>query len=377
VLKLVWLQFRLDPARTLFTATAVAAVVAVILVLEGFDQGLLRQLRDAVLQRRADLIVTQAGVSNMIAARSILPQFARAEVEAVPGVAGAHPLTGIPLIYGSHDRRTPIFLWVYQTAGGPQRLHAGHPPTAPREIVVDRSLAVKHTLGVGDPLVISDFEFRISGIADDAAAFFTPFAFARYDDLIDFYFESDVAADLSSFPLLSFLLVELNDGVAADAVAGRIEAAVPAGDVHLPADLAALDVALGRTLFGPILRLLVAVAYVIGALVLAIILFAAVSARQREHGVLKALGFSTRFLGGAVVVEALLLTALALPVGIVLALGLSRAIEVLAPLYVILPLEPVPLLRTVVACLAFSVLGAVLPVRLIAHVDPSRVFGGT
>ena len=92
---------------------------------------------------------------------------------------------------------------------------------------------------------------------------------------------------------------------------------------------------------------------------------------------LKALGFSTRFLGGAVVVEALLLTALALPVGIVLALGLSRAIEVLAPLYVILPLEPVPLLRTVVACLAFSVLGAVLPVRLIAHVDPSRVFGGT
>ncbi|MEQ9004474.1 MAG: FtsX-like permease family protein, partial [Pseudomonadales bacterium] len=96
-----------------------------------------------------------------------------------------------------------------------------------------------------------------------------------------------------------------------------------------------------------------------------------------EHGVLKALGFSSRFLGGTVVVEALLLTALALPVGIALALGLSRAIEMLAPLYLILPVEPAPLFRTLVACLAFSVLGAVLPVRLIAHVDPSRVFGGT
>lgn len=66
--------------------------------------------------------------------------------------------------------------------------------------------------------VKSVFEFTITGITRGASAYFSAFGFVRFDDLIDFYFESDLAADVSTFPLLSFLLVELEDGAALGAV---------------------------------------------------------------------------------------------------------------------------------------------------------------
>lgn len=374
MLRLTYRQLRLEPVRTALTAAALAAVVAVILILEGFNEGLVRQLGDAVRDRQADLIVTQSGISNMMATRSVLPQFTRHDVEAVPGVIAAHPLTGIPVIYAEGDNRTPIYLFVYDTSGGPTRLVAGKSASEPRDIVIDQSLVVKYDLAPGDPLVISDFEFRVSGIADGAAAFFTPFGFARYDDLIDFYFESDVAADISTFPLLSFLLVELTASADRIAVAAAIELAVPQGDVFLPEDLAAEDEALGRALFGPILKLLIGVGYLIGVLVTGIIMFAAVNARRHEFGVLKALGFSHRFLSTSVLLEALLLALFAIPVGVLLAALIGTVIESTMPLYRILSTEPVPVVRTAVACLLFAALGALIPVRLIRRLDAALVF---
>ena len=127
-------QLQLDISRTLMRGGAIAAVVAVILVLEGFYAGQLVQLRNTSLNRGGDLIVLQAGVSNMIAVRSVLPQFSRQDVEVVNGVASVHPLTTIALIYEQAGIRTPISLFVYDTAGGPGELLAGRPIEQDREI---------------------------------------------------------------------------------------------------------------------------------------------------------------------------------------------------------------------------------------------------
>lgn len=364
-----------EPRRTLLTVTALAAVIAVILVLEGFYAGLLTQFRNAVLNRGSDLIVVQAGVANMTAARSILPQYTRARVEEVVGVKETHPLTGISVIYERDDVRTAMFLLIYDSAGGPGRIIEGSAANQARSIVLDRSISTKYDLEIGDPFIISDFEFRIAGFSDGDAAFFTPFGFARYDDLIDFYFESEVAADISTFPLLSFLLVDLEKDADLRMVAAAIELAVPEGDVFLPAELASEDESLGRVLFGPIMGLLVGVSYVIGALVTGIIMFAAVNARNSDFGVLKALGFSESFLGWSVLLEAVIVALFAIPFGILLADVIALIVELVAPLYLILVNEAGPLLRTSIACLLFAGLGALLPIRLVRGVDPVQAFG--
>lgn len=367
-------QLRLDMSRTLMRGGAIAAVVAVILVLEGFYAGQLVQLRNTVLNRGGDLIVLQAGVSNMIAVRSVLPQFSRQEVEAVDGVASAYPLTTVALIYEQAGVRTPISLFVYDAGGGPGSLFTGRPIEQDREIIIDRSLAEKYQLSPGDVFILSDFEFHIAGISEGDAAYFTSFGFVLFDDLLDFYFESDLADDISTFPLLSFLLVNLDVGADRGTVAQRIEASVPSADVYLPAVLADKDEALGRVTLGPIFETMIGVAYIVGILVTGIIMFAAINGRRQNLGVLKALGFSNGYLLRFVMLEALLLASLAIPVGIVLAILLGVFIESLAPLYLVLPTETTPLLRTVLACWGFAIVGSLLPVRMIYRLDPGMVF---
>lgn len=374
MLVLVYRQLRLESGRTILTVLAIAAVIAEILILEGFLAGLYEQMRMAVLNRGGDLVVTQAGISNFIAARSILPQVSRLQVEEIEGVKVAHPLTGISVIYEQDGRRTPIIVLVYDTAGGPTAIVTGEGDPVERGIVVDRALAIKYDLSPGDPIRISDFEFTVSGVSTNSSAFMTPFAFITYDDLIDFYFESDVAADIATFPLLSFLLVEVEPGAEPLAVAARIEEHVEAADVFLPGELARKDENLARELMGPILGLLLAVSYGIGVLVVGMFMFAAVRGRLRNLGVLKALGFRQRVLGTAVILEAVVLTLVALPIGILLAMVIAGIIDRIAPVYLILATEPAAVARTAAACLAFAALGAFVPVRAIANIDPAIVF---
>jgi putative ABC transport system permease protein len=376
MLKLTLKNSLYRPARTVLIVLAVAAIVAEILILEGFLSGSYAQMRNAVLRRGGDVIVAQSGISNFLMARSILPQQARAEVEAQPGVASAEPLTLLSLIFEQDGRLTPIFIVVYDTAGGPVEIVQGRAPKVDREIVIDRSLAERYGIATGDTLTLSDYDFTVSGVSRGSAALFTPFAFMTYDSLLDFYFESDVAADIAAFPLLSFLSVTVTPGADPATVAATINANVPAANALLLSTMAKNDDNLGRELLGPVLNLLLALSYGIGAMAIGMFMFAAVRGRQKSLGVLRALGFTTRHLALAVIVEAIVTVLLAIPFGIVLAVLLAEVIQAYAPVYLLLPTEPAGLLRTGVVVLVLAVLGGLAPVRMLARLDPATAFRG-
>lgn len=371
----VWAQLVHDPKRTAATLLAIASVIAVILVLEGFRTGLGQQLRLSVLHRGAPLIAVQPGVRNLMAARSVLPQLSRAAVEAVPGVKTAHPLTGIPVIVTHRGNKAPLYLFAYDDLGGPHRF-VGDLPDASGDIVVDRSFAKAFSLSAGDELDIAGFTFRISGIAEGAAALFTAQAFISYDTLLDFYLNSNAVPDLATFPLLSYLLIETDNGVSLTRLRDDIEAAVPAVDVLDARTLAASDARLGQTLFGAVFALMIAVAYLIGVLVIGMITFAAVTSRRKTLAVMMALGFPASWVGRLVVLETACLTVLAYPLAVGLAQLLAMGIEQLAPLYLIQPAAWRPLLFTGLASLAFALAGACLPAWRIRRVDPASVFRG-
>jgi putative ABC transport system permease protein len=370
-------QLHADPLRSALTMAAIAAVIAVILVLRGFEQGLYQQSRDAVLGRGADLFVVQSGVQNFVAVRSSLRQLARRDVEEVPGVAEAHPITSFSVIYEKDSRKVPIYLMVYDKAGGPGRLVEGHAARSARDAVIDHSLARKYGLRVGDPLTVAAFDFTISGIADREAAFFMSFVFVTYDGLLDFVFESDIAPDLSAFPLVSHLLVELEPGADPDEVRSAIEAAVADLDAYLPIEMAQRDVQMGQSLFGPIMGLLAQVAYAVGLLVVGLIAYADVRAQRRSFGVLKALGFRLRHLATTVIVKMCILLIAALPVAALIALGVAEFIETVAPLYRVPALESSGLVETFLAGVVFALLGAMLPLRSLKNIDPASAFRGT
>lgn len=372
--QLAYRQLAAEPLRALLTACAVAAAIAVILVLRGFEQGLYVQLEQAVRARGAPLFVAQAGVSNFVAVRSSLPQLSRGRVEAVEGVAEAHPMTGFFVTYGPEGNRTPIYLLVHDKLGGPAGIVEGGPIRAARDAVIDAGLASRYGLRPGDPLVISDFRFRVAGITRGQSAMLTPFVFIGYDGMIDLFLESEIAPDLSTFPLLSFLLVELVPGARAETVAQAIERAVPEADAFTADQLAAHDVALGREIFSPIMGALIGLAYLIGILVVGLIVYAETITRRRAFGVMKALGFRLRDMLATVSAQTLMLLVLAWPLGLGAALAVASAIEVRAPVYRVYVLEPVGLAWAAVGVLAMALAGAALPLRVVARADPTIAF---
>jgi len=375
--RLIYRQLIYEPTRTLITCIAIASALAVILLLEGFQSGLLVQLKNVALNRGADLIVVQTGVTNFVASRSLLPQLSRQRIEDIEGVIEAHPITMVPVIYEkSGYPKSPIFFVVYDTGGGPSKLKAGRAAEKAREIVVDESLAVLYDIKVGDPFIVADFEFRIAGIAEQASALFTAFSFINYDDMIDFFFDSDLVGDISNLPLLSYLLVELEPGADKNAISAVIEKVESEADVFTPEALSENDMDLGRTLFGPVMGVLIGAGYIIALLVVGIIMFAAVHARLRNFGVMKALGFPNHSLIKEVVLESVLMILLAFPLALLLAFVGAWLIEMRVPLYMVPVMETVPLLRTFVAALVLGVIGAYLPYRFIAKLDPAIVFRG-
>lgn len=374
VLGLAYRQLRHDRGRSALTCLGIACVVAVILFLQGFQQGLYTQLRRVALDRGADLIAAQGGVRNTIGSRSVIPQMARGAVEAVAGVEVAHPMTALPIIYRKGGRRSPLFLFVVDSAGGPDRTPVGTLPNEEGQILIDRSIARLYDLRPGDDFIVAGYAFRVSGVTAATSALWTPIAFLNFDSLLEFYFESGLADDISAFPLLSYLLLDVEPGYDPLEVARSVEAAVPDVDVYEPIDMARNDEALGRTMLGALVMLLVGIAYAAGLLVVALLMFTTAEARHRDLGILKAVGFPVRTIAVSVVAEIALLLCGAIPIGVATAWSLAVATHAVMPLYLVLPLAPGPLLTVLVGCLAFGLVGGLGPLWFVRRLDPHEVF---
>lgn len=375
MIALAFKQLRFDKLKTLLTVLALGSVICVILVLEGFEQGQYQQLKQIVLNRNAELIATQAGVKNFVATRSVIPQMSRAEIESVDGIKEAHPITAIPIIYNKNNIRTPVYVIVYDTAGGPSKLISGSAPTRGANIVIDQSLAKKYQLKISDKFLVSDFEFTIAGITQEAA-FMMPFAFINYDGMIDLFLESEIAPDLSTFPILSYMLLELEPDINAQTVSTEIESKVKSVDIYSAEQIAMNDVSLGRTFFGPIMGVLVFVGYIIGLLVISLIMYSDISSHRKNYAVLKALGFPFFKLIMMVFFMSALLLLAAVPIGSILAFVVALSIESSAPVYLIRIFESSVFSQTLLACSGFALVGSFVPLISIKRCDPLLAFQG-
>jgi putative ABC transport system permease protein len=276
------------------------------------------------------------------------------------------------VIFFQGGRRTPIQLVAYDSAGAP-RIGAGRAIAGAREIVLDTSLARLHGLRVGDGVEILDRPLRVVGLSTGTDINFSPLAFVTYDELIDLYLEARVPGAMGGAPLLSFLLVELRPGADPASVRRALESGVEGVDVFTPAELSREDVNLGRRLFGPVVNLLVVVAWLAVILAVGLTMYAAVLDRRRDFGVMKALGVPTRALAATVVVETLLVVALGFPIALLIAKAAGAGIEGMS-LYRVVPWAAPVVVRGAIAALLAALIGALIPVRRLAALEPDMVF---
>ncbi len=358
-------QLLAEPAKLGVSLLAIAAAVALVLLLTGLRRGIGEQVT-LYVDRQPPVLVGQAGAHNFMAQTSVLPEALGEQLERVPGVAVATPISQQFAMLTLHGRRVLPLLVGFDPgkAGGPWSLAAGRVPRSEGEIVLDRVLAEEHRLEVGSSVTYRDAPLRIVGLSRGTTAWMTPLAFATRTTL----------NALSRQPrTASFFLVSTREGVSPAVLAARIERAVPGVSALTREEAAANDRSLFTGAFKGLLLAMVTIAFGVAIMVIGLTVYTSTSERGREYATLKAIGLRRgpllRLAGAQAGVLALAGTAL----GTVLAFAGLSAAAALAPKYLIV-ITAGSVASMTAAALLMAVAAALLPARYLARLDPATAF---
>ena len=354
-----------EKTRFALSVGGVALAIMLVLILDGFQVGMYRQITSYLDHSEGSLVVAQEGVVNLIGATSLLPLGTRAQVEAVEGVQGVAPILSQFVILDLHDKKQPAYLVGYspELGGGPWEIVEGREPEVDEEMVFDRVLAERHAIGVGDRVVLMDRSYRIVGLSGGTTSWMTSFLFLR---------KSAVESLLLSPGATSFLLVVVADGQSPEIIRDRISR-LSGVEAMLKSEVQANDSRLLARFFSAPVRLMTAIAFLVGVLVVGLVIYTATVERQREYGVLKALGARNRLLYKVVLAQAALAALVGTGLGILLARAASAAIMAARPQFLVV-MQSEMAGRAIVIGLGMGLLAALFPARVLAGLAPAEVF---
>jgi putative ABC transport system permease protein len=234
------------------------------------------------------------------------------------------------------------------------RIVEGRPIRSGDEAIIDRVQQAQRKLKVGAEMQVFDRPFRIVGI-------YEPESLARLKVPL---------ATMQQFlnrPLCSMLLVKLADSSKQEEVAERIKERFPDLSATLTRDLPIL-IGRGTPALQTFLKVVIALSIIVSSLVILLTMYTTVTERTRQIGVLKSLGASKAWIAGEIEKEALLISALGVLAGSLLAVAGKYAIVRLTPISV--ELEPLWLFYALALGLLAGALGSLYPALRAANQDP-------
>jgi putative ABC transport system permease protein len=353
-----------DKLRLALSIGGVALAVMLILILNGFLTGLTMQIGAYLTHEPGTLVVAQGGVEDMIGVSSQLPAGA-AEMVRARGAKRVIPILSQSVIFEMHGRKQLAYIIGYdpQTGGGPWQLSAGREPRNDKEIIFDRILAQRHEVGLGDKLELMDEDFTIVGLSEGTNSWMTGFLFVR---------KSALETLLRAPGATSFLLVTPAQNIGTDQLHERLNG-LSGTNVLTKNQIIANDVKLFGKAFAAPMQFMAAIAFLVGALVVGLVIYTATIERQREYGVLKAIGAPNGMLYRVVTLQALIAAGAGSALGVAFAYGAAGLIMDLRPQFLIV-YEPEMLAQSLVAGVAMALVAALAPARVVARLEPAQVF---
>src|SRR3990172_8603084 len=316
-----------DKTRMALSVGGVALAVTLILVLNGFLTGMYRQITSYLDHSSGSVVVAQEDVVNLLGATSLLPTGIASLAKAVRGVRDAVPILSQFVILDLHGKKQPAYMVGYdpKLGGGPWELIAGRQPRTKVEMVFDRVLAARHSLNIGDQVEVLGKDFTIVGLSNGTTSWMTSFFFIR----------KSAPEDLPLAPgATSFLLLTTSDGVDLDGILQRLNA-LSGVNALAKREMAANDLKLFAKIFSAPLKLMVGIAFLVGTMIVGLVIYTITVERQREYGVMKAIGAPNKVLYRVVLTQALTAALMGALTGVLLAYGVSQWIMAARPQFFI------------------------------------------
>jgi ABC-type transport system, involved in lipoprotein release, permease component len=350
--------------RFALSVMSVAVSIALILLLAGYRSGVYRQASAYLEHAAGSVVVAERGIRDFLGTSSVLPPGALAAVRDTPGVARVIPVVSQFVIFERHGRKDGFFLIGYDPAagGGPWDLVAGREPSADDELVIDRTTASQHGIALGDQLALLDRDATVVGLSDQTTFWAGSIAFARITTL-----ESLLRAP----GLRSFLIVTPSGDATPEMVRERIS--VAGADAILKRDVIDEDARLLARVYDAPIGLMVAIAFVVGVLVVGLVIYTATVERRREYGAVKAIGARNRVLYRVVTTQALLAAVAGAAAGVALAFVGGTALMAWRPQFLI-AIDPAAVVVVLASSLVMALLAALLPAHSLGRLEPAEVF---
>lgn len=343
-------------------AIATLLLLFVIGLYRGWNSGLVRYINDT----HANVWVVGKGADSFFTP-SIIFTTQLVPIRQMDGVKELDTIIGKPVNIRRGDDSWQSYVIGFDTkagVGGPVEVSEGTGTPKYGEIVIDDVLARSAGLGVGDEVVIGRQPIKIVGISKGGNLVLAQLSFVNFDQ--------GRSTVLGVDAIVNFALLRTDPGRADDVVA-RINSTVPGVTAFRTDTFASNSQEVLHRSVLPILLVIVLLAVIVGTIVVGLTVYTAVVEKEREFGVLKALGVTPTGLG-RVVLEQSLVSAAA---GFVLGLALTYVVSWLAQ-------TTIPQVNTVLrwqdaaivlgASIVMSLIAGLLPMQRVIRVDTLSVF---
>jgi putative ABC transport system permease protein len=354
-----------DKTRLALSVGGVALAVTLILILKGFLAGMNRQITSYLDHSSGSIVVAQEDVVNLLGAISLLPKGVDQKAENIRGVEEVIPILSQFVILDLHEKKQPAYMIGYdpEQGGGPWRLVAGRGPRSKKEMVFDNVVAQRHGLNLGDRVEVMGRDFTIVGLSSGTTSWMTSFFFIR---------KKDAESLLLAPGATSFLLIRTSAGADLDKIIRRLNS-FSGINALTKREMAMNDLKLFAKVFSAPLKLMVVIAFLVGTMIVGLIIYTATVERQREYGMIKAIGARNRFLYQIVLTQALFASATGSALGILLANSAAQWIMSVRPQFLIV-FDPVDSGQALLAGMGMALIASIFPTRVVANLAPAEVF---
>jgi putative ABC transport system permease protein len=355
------------PLQLLSSVGAIAGAFSLVLFFQAVFAGESDQIVAYIEHSDADVWVMQKGVSNMHMASSFVWDWKARKIESVDGVSKVTPILYLNTVMVAGERRWFSFIVGLEEGdprAGPWKMAAGQNQPGPGEAVVPVVLARLTGLGIGDQISIADREFSIVGLSEGTFSMANSVTFVAMDDL------SDIMSTIGS---LSYLLVDAEPGVDANALAARLRADIEKINALSRQDFTDSDWKIAMQMGLEIISVMTVIGGGLAVLLIGFTAYNHVGQRERELAVMKAMGVRDRSIYTSIMFQIGVITALAFVLAnllVVLAIPLTAW---LVP-QVTLRITAQALWQVGATALIVSLLASIVPVRRVVRVDPVSAF---
>src|SRR5687768_9327801 len=361
MLELVFANLRVRPFRTFISVIGVALGVVLVVLFTGLARGMTNDMARRAANWKAEIVFTRAGAMELQSSNASVSTIYAQRLLEIDGVESTVPV--IRYITPDTSGRWGIkqidgVEWQPFAEMNGMQLVEGRAPTANDEVILDERQMRDDNVKLGDTLPLLGRDYKVVGV-------FSPPSGSRIKMSLGAMQEA-----LEAPGKCTYILVKLKDGANVDAVAAKINQALPGNKINLTRDLIidAQDRIPGLDTF---LRVLVGLGAFVSTIFVLLSMYTTVTERRKEIGILKSLGASKTFIVRAIEGEAFMIGVLGVLLGLAVAAVASVGIGGIFDLA--FEFSSGWVLTAVLIAVAGSLFGALYPALRAAAIDPVEV----